>query len=654
MSDPAVSSGTPTLTVWAEPDVVSAGDSTTLNWSSTAATSCTARGGWSGVRAVSGSQTIADLRANTTFGLTCVGPDGLVSAGTDVQVVFSSIPSFPGAQGHGALATGGRGGRVIQVTNLNADGPGSLKAAIKASGPRIVVFRVAGEIILDKTTLKIRNPYITIAGQTAPGDGITLRSRSGDNTGALLRLEGYEDAEGAHHQVHDVIIQHLKLRLGKGRRQTDNITINDASRVIVDHCSLQWATDESVGMVSDADESVFDVTIQRSILAATLEPHATAMLISRSGDTRGALSRISVHHNLFAHNTHRNPRVTATERVEPITIPAQVQVINNVVYNWSDRVGNTKANVLVDLVGNYLHPGPMSRKRLRHNAFRHEHVGSQISLIPLPDPSLFVAGNLQSHVFKDPNEDNWKLMAYHYLHSGEPLPLEWRRRTRRIAAVPITVQSATDAFASVIADVGANKRLNADGTFTRRIDVVDQAIFDNVRLGTGPAAERDMDHQDDFGGYPRIDPAVPYADTDRDGMADVYEKRRGFDPRYEGDGREDADDDGYTNLEEFLNGTDPLDDRSPDITVPSKPQGLSARALSEAQMQLSWTASSDNVGVAGYRILRDGGVIDSTMKTVYTDTQPANATGHIYTVQAFDAEGNTSSPSDPANASAVD
>lgn len=179
--------------------------------------------------------------------------------------------------------------------------------------------------------------------------------------------------------MHDVIIQHLKLRsgarLGGGGPKLDNISIYDASRVIIDHCSLEWATDGSLDIVSRADDSVFDVTVQRSILAETLVPHATAMLISRSGDTQGGLSRVSVHHNLFSHNTHRNPRVTSTERVEPITIPPEVQVINNVVYNWSNRVGNTKGNVRVDLVGNYLKSGPISNPSLT-NVYRHEHAPS--------------------------------------------------------------------------------------------------------------------------------------------------------------------------------------------------------------------------------------------------------------------------------------
>ena len=220
-------------------------------------------------------------------------------------------------------------------------------------------------------------------------------------------------------------------------------------------------------MVSDADGSVFDVTVQRSILAETLEPQAAAMLISRSGDTQGGLSRVSVHHNLFSHNTHRNPRVTSTERVEPITIPPEVQVINNVVYNWSNRVGTTKANVRVDLVGNYLKSGPISNPSLT-NVYRHEHALIDDASDIAKDPSILISGNIRIPDFTDPTVDNWQLLTFHYHIGEESLPLEWRRTTRLSAVVPVTVESASEAVISTMNDVGANKRLKGDGTFTPR------------------------------------------------------------------------------------------------------------------------------------------------------------------------------------------
>lgn len=629
---------TPTLTITADPAVVPAGGSTTLTWASIDTTSCTAHGGWVGTRPTSGFETITNFQENTTFGLTCTGPGGTVTSGVDVALSPATIPAFPGARGYGALSVGGRGGRIIEVTNLNAAGPGSLKEAIEAEGPRIVVFRVAGEIVLPRTTLKIRNPYITIAGQTAPGGGITLRSDSGDNTGALIRLQ-----DG----VHDVIIQHLKLRLGArldgGGPQTDNITIDDASRVVIDHCSLEWATDGSID-ISEADGSVFDITVQRSILAETLEPHATAMLISRSGDTQGGLSRVSVHHNLFAHNTHRNPRVTSTERQEPITIPPEVQVVNNVVYNWSNRVGNTKANVRVDLVGNYMKSGPRSNSNLE-NVYRHEHAPPDDASDIARAPSILISGNIQTPNFTDATVDNWQLLTFAYHIRGESLPLEWRRTSRLFAVVPVTVESASEAFSSVMDDVGANKRLNGDGTFTPRIDFIDQAIVDDVINGTGPSTQTEMDHQDDFGGYPLIDPGIPYADTDHDGMADVFENIYGFNPNEGSDGLQDADGDGYTNIEEFLNGTNPLDSFSPDVTAPSIPTDLGASPISNTQIDLSWNASTDNIGVVGYRIFRDGGLVATTTSTSFSDTGLTPLTTYTYVVQAFDIAGNNSNPS---------
>ena len=199
-----------------------------------------------------------------------------------------ALPAFPGAEGFGAMASGGRGGVVLQVTNLNDSGPGSLRAAILASGPRIVVFRVGGTIEL-LTRIDISNPDITIAGQTAPGGGITLKNHP-SNTRSPLKVE-----------TDNVILRYIRSRPGPSDLPSatlDALTI-EGHRVIIDHCSLSWATDEVLNTWLDSSE----ITIQWTIIAEGLEdsnhpdgPHSRGALL---GDHS---TRVSVHHCLFAHS----------------------------------------------------------------------------------------------------------------------------------------------------------------------------------------------------------------------------------------------------------------------------------------------------------------------------------------------------------------
>jgi pectate lyase len=264
-------------------------------------------------------------------------------AGTPVgtSAVSETVVAFPGAEGFGARSVGGRGGVVIEVTNLDDSGSGSLRAAIEATGPRTVVFRVGGTIEVF-TGLDIENPYITIAGQTAPGDGIQIRNHP-SNTAPALQVE-----------THDVVLRYLRLRPGPSLRRTtslDPLTITrDAYNVIVDHCSLSWGTDEGF----QTWYSVHDITIQWSIISEALHCstheegcHSTGMIL---GDQN---TRVSVHHNLLAHNDRRNPRVRGGD----------MDVVNNVIYN----VGATSAKLddkdhlagmRCNFVGNYFKWGP--------------------------------------------------------------------------------------------------------------------------------------------------------------------------------------------------------------------------------------------------------------------------------------------------------
>lgn len=456
------------------------------------------------------------------------------------------IPAFPGAEGYGAISTGGRGGQIIEVTNLNNDGPGSFRAACSASGPRIVVFKVAGDIVIPgRDEISIGNSNITIAGQTAPGDGITIRASS-PNDGPCIEIDG----------ANDVIIRYLKLRLGRGSENGDNITIRNGERIIIDHISAEWGTDESISCTPNSDSyEVRDVSVQRSIIAETLEPHSTGSTNSRYGETDRIVDRVSYHYNLWAHNNHRNPRIASHLGVSS---GIASQIINNVVYNWQHRISETKGRARTDFYGNYYKLGPMSNQS---NRVLHEHIDGPGGSL-LPDPSIYIAMCIVEPTFMTPTADNWELLKISYdgngFNSGDPLPLAWRRNSMHTGndapVYPVTLRTPQDAYNSLIIEqnVGCNGRLDENGEFIKHFDQIDNDVLSHVIDGTGPANENEMDHHDDFGGYPPIVPGTPYSDVDHDGMPDAWENVKGLNPNID-DSAGHTLDPNYTNIEVFIN-----------------------------------------------------------------------------------------------------
>lgn len=431
------------------------------------------------------------------------------------------VPAFPGAEGFGSVSVGGRGGEVIEVTNLNDSGRGSLRAAIETEGARIVVFKVGGIIELD-STLKIANPYITIAAQTAPGGGITLKN-SPKNTKPALKIK-----------THDVVIRYIRSRPGSNANEAgedgilDALTIASGSKevynIIVDHSSFSWATDEVVSVYYDAH----DITIQWSIIAEGLDCsthveddqrqcHSMGLLLASDGQ-----KNISIHHNLFAHNRRRNPLVKTT---------GVVDIINNVVYNSGfgensfapTHVRGDYGISPVNYIGNYFKPGVDSGSSDWFIDTKNEPV------------EIYIEGNVVPQKVMHLESMEW------VVHNPHP-------------AARVTTISAQKAYKQVLAQAGASRGLNSDRTFFSRRDDVDQRIVEDVRNGTGQI----IDEPSEVGGWSELLSGTPYRDTDHDGMADKFENRYGFKSKNPTDGNEDADGDGYTNVEEFLNGTCPL------------------------------------------------------------------------------------------------
>jgi pectate lyase len=439
------------------------------------------------------------------------------------------IPAFPGAWGGGMFATGGRGGRVIEVTNLNDSGPGSLRAAIDANGARIIVFRVAGIIEL-RRALNIDQPNVTIAGHSAPGDGVCVAYDS-------LNIN-----------THNVIIRHLRVRRGRpeGGQGSDNIGGNPEGQIIVDHCSTSWGMDENLSlyrcMKTDSDGEAIklptkNVTVQYCISSEALNANNHAF-----GGTWGGEDS-TFHHNLFACNTGRNPS---------IGMGGEFDYRNNVIFNWRHRTmdGGDETS-MINVINNYYKPGPAANENMRfviarieqrdmYSPGRRWQVGDWYTSMPPRPGKWYVAGNM----FEGSAEvttDNWQGMRGPETTARVNTPFEgW----------PVNQQTAEDALHAVLAKAGA--------TLPRR-DAVDRRIVESVRTGNVHAANGIVNDPQEVGGYPEytFSPDEVPVDSDHDGMHDSWETRYGLDPRDPADGPADADGDEYTNVEEFLNGTSP-------------------------------------------------------------------------------------------------
>lgn len=450
------------------------------------------------------------------------------------------IPAFPGAWGGGMFATGGRGGKVITVTNLNDSGPGSLRAAIEAQGPRIVVFRVAGIIWLE-SNLSINHPDITIAGQSAPGDGICI-------AGASLDIN-----------THNVILRHLRVRRGltSGGQGSDNIGGNPHHHIIVDHCSTSWGRDENLslyrfmeqcedptsGEMVRVKKPVSNLTIQYCISSEGMKPG------HEFGGTWGGRDA-TFHHNLFACNTGRNPS---------IGMSGEFDYRNNVIFNWRHRTmdGGDETS-LVNVINNYYKPGPATNDNMLSTIAKIEQrdmyspKGQYKEGNWYPDAGTrpgkwYVAGNIVEG-YPEVTADNWKGMR---LDDGDGTLLHARVYTP-FEGWPINQQTAQEAFSEVLANSGA--------TFPRR-DAVDQRVIEMVRTGQVTTGNGIISDPEQVGGYPEytFSPDEVPPDTDLDGMPNEWEKIYGLNPNDAADNAQDKDDDGYTNVEEYLNNTDPTE-----------------------------------------------------------------------------------------------
>lgn len=413
---------------------------------------------------------------------------------------LAAAPAFPGAEGFGANTPGGRGGAVLFVRNLNDSGPGSFRAAVTAKGPRTVLFRVSGLITLQSPVV-ISEPNLTIAGQTAPGDGICLR-------GSEVSI-----------RTHDVIVRYVRFRPGdisKGEPDAVDV-VGDSRDVILDHCSATWSIDEDLS----PSGAVHDVTVQWCLIAEGLNRSIHSKGAHGYGSLVRSVGGLTMHHNLWAHNTERNPRLGDNYGRGPWPV---FDIRNNVIYDYGKICsGLTGDHLSANYVGNYIRPGPSSNQKR----------GIIVPTATAVSLNYYLKGNVvEGHA-------NWtanNLLLFDKTTNGDHKFVEVV--SKPFDAPPVHTTSAAEALREVLNQVGA--------VLPHR-DSVDARIIREARDHTGSV----IDSEWEVGGWPEYHSARPPRDTDLDGIPDAWEHAHDLNPDDPSDASKVAAS-GYTNLENYL------------------------------------------------------------------------------------------------------
>ena len=432
------------------------------------------------------------------------------------------LPAFPTAEGYGRFAQGGRGGRILHVTNLNDSGPGSLRAAVEQSGPRTVVFDVGGLITLEsRLIIRSTNSNLTIAGQTAPGKGICLRKYNFGMLGAT-----------------NVIIRYVRVRPGNLSGMTlDGMGMASSDNCIIDHCSISWTLDEAI-----STRGAHNITLQRTLISEALNEAGHKKY--PAGTQHGYAASIggdigSFHHNLLAHCAGRNWSLAGGLSKPKNEYAGRLDLRNNVVFNWKNRATDGGAHE-VNFVNNFYQPGPATKFFFALNAQYGGFPGSQ---------RYFFDGNVMPGYFGLTNQTAGRTAT---TERGGRLPTEYSPWSDTpFFESHVKTHSAYESYTNVLADVGCN---------FPALDEHDARVIAEVRSGSFKFKGSKTglpglpDSQDDVGGwenYPEAHRTVDW-DTDGDGLPDDWEKRAGLNPKSAADASVDRDGDGYPNLEEYL------------------------------------------------------------------------------------------------------
>lgn len=468
-------------------------------------------------------------------------------------------PAFPGAEGFGRYTTGGRGGSVYHVTNLNDSGEGSFRWACEQEGRRTIVFDISGTIHLE-SPIKLVKGNVTIAGQSAPGDGICIAD--------------YPFSIGAN----NVIIRYLRFRLGN-----DNVTLNgadgwdglggmDCSNIIVDHCSVSWSIDECLSIYG-----VTNATVQWCIAAQSLKNAGHSKGSHGYGGNWGG-SGVTYHHNLLAHHESRVPRLGPRQTTQ---LDERLDMRNNVFYNWAGNGCYGGEGMNVNIVNNYYKPGPATKER-------DEIIGKRIAGIGIRTTEycqvkdennqptgewngwypmwhvwgkFYVDGNVNSE-HDDVTNDNWTYGIYNQINQKDVdntfdnAVRDSMRLNQPFEFIHVTTHSAEDAYERVLTYAGASKQRDEYDTFIINETKEGKATYTGSGNYKGiintPNDNKPENAPDNWSPWPALKDSNTEKDTDGDGIPDNWETAHGLNPNNPDDGAETGDD-GYTNLEHYLN-----------------------------------------------------------------------------------------------------
>ncbi len=446
--------------------------------------------------------------------------------------LIDDLSAFPGAEGFGRNVTGGRGGAVYYVTSLS-DGNtvGTLRHAVNQTGARTIVFKVSGTIYL-QSRLNIANGNLTIAGQTAPGDGICLA--------------GYDVIVAAD----NVIVRYIRCRMGDiNNVESDALWSRGRNNVIVDHCSMSWSVDECGSFYE-----MQNFTLQWCLLSESLRNSKHDKGMHGYGGIWGG-QNATFHHNILAHHDSRNPRFASGE-----SGPEPIDYRNNVVYNWGGNSGYGGEASNINIVNNYNKPGPVTKsgaisykiyspdkKTQDDGSHRFDGTGGKPSIIGVFG-RFYVSGN---YLYGSPEAtaNNWDL--------GIQVPSGYGATAQDKANMKATVPFAFEPITQHSAEVAYERVLEAAGASLKR-DKVDARVINEVRTGTytytgsNGSTKGLIDCQDDVGGWPALESWPAPLDTDADGMPDAWEVLNGLNPNDASDRNTKTLSSVYTNLEVYL------------------------------------------------------------------------------------------------------
>ena len=436
----------------------------------------------------------------------------------------AQVPAFPGAEGGGMFTTGGRGGKVIYVNNLNNKGDGSFREAVEEDGPRIILFNVSGTIELEKPVY-IKNGNLTIAGQTAPGEGICLK-----NYGIIIEAD-------------NVIIRFIRVRPGDlAGEENDAISGIRNKNIIIDHCSFSWANDEVASFYENEN-----FTMQWCIISESLYSSSHHKGEHGYGGIWGGFMA-SFHHNLISDHSSRNPRFCGT-RYLGRTDKELVDFRNNVIYNWGFNSIYGGEEGRYNMINNYFKPGPATLDKAKYRILDLTQTFYNPAINPdtLGAGWFYITGNVMEGN-KEVTANNWGKGI-----QGKGVDENAKSASKLLSPV-LFMQVKTDD-----AETSYEKVLQYAGASYKR-DEVDLRIVNEVKTGHEKfgsffqgGGKGIIDSQGDVGGWSELSSSRPPTDTDLDGMPDEWEKLNNLAPGDSSDGNKNTIDREYTNVEVYIN-----------------------------------------------------------------------------------------------------